>query len=198
MGKGKVTRQLILGKAAALFNSRGYFGASMSDVMNATGLEKGGIYNHFPSKDQLALEAFDFAFQTSASEVMRHLNMHEKAVDKLSAFIDAFISVAADPPIPGGCPLLNSAVESDDGHPEMKLRVMKAMDVVLTIVEGLVKKGIHEGDIQPSTDAQQVARTFVATLEGGIMLTKLYTDLSYMDSVANSLRHQISLIRTNQ
>jgi len=198
MGKGKVTRDMILGKAAALFNSRGYFGASMSDVMHATGLEKGGIYNHFPSKDQLALEAFDFAFQTSSAEVMRHLNMHEKAIDKLMAFIDAFICVAADPPIPGGCPLLNSAVESDDGHPEMKLRVMKAMDVVLSTVEGLVRKGIHEGDIQPSTDAQLVARSFVAALEGGIMLTRLYSDLAYMDSVADSLRHQISAIRTSK
>ncbi len=197
MGKGKVTRDMILGKAAALFNSRGYFGASMSDVMNATGLEKGGIYNHFPSKDQLALEAFDFAFQTSSAEVSRHLNQHEKAIDKLMAFIDAFVSVAADPPIPGGCPLLNSAVESDDGHPEMKQRVMKAMDVVLNSVEGLVKKGILEGDIQQTADPRLIARTFVATLEGGIMLTRLYSDLSYMDSVSSSLRQQISAIRTN-
>ncbi len=196
MGKGKVTRDMILGKAAALFNSRGYFGASMSDVMNATGLEKGGIYNHFPSKDQLALEAFDFAFQTSSAEVMRHLNAHEKAVDKLSAFVDAFNSVAADPPIPGGCPLLNSAVESDDGHPEMKIRVQKAMDIVLGTVESLVEKGIQEGDIQPSTNAQVLARTFVATLEGGIMLTRLYNDISYMDSVAANLRNQIAGIRT--
>ncbi len=198
MGKGKVTRDMILGKAAALFNSRGYFGASMSDVMNATGLEKGGIYNHFPSKDQLALEAFDFAVQTSSAEVTRHLNMQEKAIDKLMAFIDAFTSVAADPPIPGGCPLLNSAVESDDGHPEMKLRVMKAMDVVLHSVENLVKKGIHEGDIQQTTDAQLIARTFIATLEGGIMLTRLYSDLAYMDSVTSSLRHQINAIRTSK
>lgn len=195
MGKGKVTRDMILGKAAALFNSRGYFGASMSDLMNATGLEKGGIYNHFPSKDQLALEAFDFAFQTSSAEVMRHLNMQEKAIDKLSAFVDAFNSVAADPPIPGGCPLLNSAVESDDGHPEMKLRVQKAMDIVLSTVESLVMKGIHEGDIRPSTNAQVLARTFVATLEGGIMLTRLYNDISYMDSVATSLRSQIAGIK---
>jgi len=197
MGKGKVTRDMILGKAAALFNSRGYFGASMSDVMNATGLEKGGIYNHFPSKDQLALEAFDFAFQTSSAEVMRHLSTKEKAVDKLMAFVDAFASVAANPPIPGGCPLLNSAVECDDGHPEMKLRVQKAMDAVLNTLEKLIAGGIEEGDIQSSTNAQMVARTFIATLEGGIMLTKLYSDTAYMDAIATSLRSQIAAIRVS-
>lgn len=195
MGKGKVTRDMILGKAAALFNSRGYFGASMSDVMNATGLEKGGIYNHFPSKDQLALEAFDFAFQVSSAEVARHLDKRERAIDKLMAFVDAFMSVASDPPVAGGCPLLNSAVECDDGHPEMKIRVQKAMDTVLATVEKLVENGISEGDIKPSTDAQQVARSFIATLEGGIMLTRLYSDLAYMHSVATSLRNQLKAIQ---
>ncbi|MBX9951639.1 MAG: TetR/AcrR family transcriptional regulator [Candidatus Obscuribacterales bacterium] len=197
MGKGKVTRDMILGKAAALFNSRGYFGASMSDVMNATGLEKGGIYNHFSSKDQLALEAFDFAFQTSSQEVSRHLNTKQKAVDKLLAFVDAFESVAADPPIPGGCPLLNSAVECDDGHPEMKLRVQKAMDVVLATLENLIAKGISEGDIEPSTNSSHLARSIIASLEGGIMLAKLYADTDYMDSVAKVLRNQIAAVRTS-
>lgn len=186
---------MILGKAAALFNSRGYFGASMSDVMTATGLEKGGIYNHFSSKDQLALEAFDFAFQTSSAEVVRHLQKHEKAIDKLEAYIDAFTCIASNPPVPGGCPLLNSAIESDDGHPEMKERVMKAMDTVLGSVENLIKKSILEGDIEPDTNAKVVARAFVATLEGGIMLAKLYSDVQYMDAIASSLRNQIKLLR---
>ena len=33
----------------------------MRDLVDATGLEKGGIYNHFGSKEQLALEAYDHA-----------------------------------------------------------------------------------------------------------------------------------------
>ena len=44
-----------------MFNRQGYVGASMRDLVDATGLEKGGIYNHFGSKEQLALEAYDYA-----------------------------------------------------------------------------------------------------------------------------------------
>ena len=44
-----------------MFNRQGYVGASMRDLVDATGLEKGGIYNHFGSKEQLALEAYDHA-----------------------------------------------------------------------------------------------------------------------------------------
>ncbi len=198
MGKGKATREMILSKAAALFNSRGYYGASMADLMSATGLEKGGIYNHFSSKDQLALEAFEFAFQTSAEEFSRCMSGRERASDKLFAFIEAFENFAANSPIPGGCPLLNSAVESDDGHPEMKLRVQIAMDSILATLEKLIGKGISEGELKPSTNAQQVARSIVAALEGGIMLAKLYSDTAYMDSVAETVRGQIRAIRVGE
>jgi TetR/AcrR family transcriptional repressor of nem operon len=49
--KGERTRARIVATAAPLFNQRGYVGASMADLMAATGLEKGGIYRHFESKD---------------------------------------------------------------------------------------------------------------------------------------------------
>jgi len=63
MSKGEQTRTMILERTAQLFSCKGYFGSSLSDIMEATGLEKGGIYNHFTSKEQLALEAFDYAFE---------------------------------------------------------------------------------------------------------------------------------------
>ena len=57
MSKGEQTRQSIVEKAAPLFNQRGFEGCSMTAIMEATGLEKGGIYRHFDSKAQLASEA---------------------------------------------------------------------------------------------------------------------------------------------
>ena len=61
MRSGEQTRENIIRQAAALFNQQGFAGASMSDIMLATGLQKGGIYRHFESKEALALEAFDYA-----------------------------------------------------------------------------------------------------------------------------------------
>ena len=51
MRKGEQTRQYIIRKAAPIFNQRGFNGAALSDLMKATGLEKGGIYRHFDSKE---------------------------------------------------------------------------------------------------------------------------------------------------
>ena len=54
MRKGEATRQDIIRKSAPIFNRKGYSGAALSDLMRATGLEKGGIYRHFESKEELA------------------------------------------------------------------------------------------------------------------------------------------------
>ena len=61
--KGVLTRERIVHLAAPVFNKKGYAGASMADNLAATGLQKGGIYNHFESKEQLAVEAFDYAIE---------------------------------------------------------------------------------------------------------------------------------------
>jgi TetR/AcrR family transcriptional repressor of nem operon len=56
MRKGEQTRQEIIRKAAPIFNQKGYEGAALSALMEATGLEKGGVYRHFDSRQQLAAD----------------------------------------------------------------------------------------------------------------------------------------------
>jgi len=43
MSKGQLTRENIVAQAAALFNTRGFAGSSLAELMQITGLKKGGI-----------------------------------------------------------------------------------------------------------------------------------------------------------
>jgi TetR/AcrR family transcriptional repressor of nem operon len=72
MRKGEQTRQEIIRKAAPIFNQKGYSGAALSDLMRATGLEKGGIYRHFESKQELAGDAFDHAWKIAMDTLRRN------------------------------------------------------------------------------------------------------------------------------
>ena len=49
--------------AARLFRERGFSGASISEIMTATGLTHGSFYNHFDSKENLLAEALEHASQ---------------------------------------------------------------------------------------------------------------------------------------
>ena len=68
-----------------MFNRQGYVGASLRDLIDATGLEKGGIYNHFGSKEQLALEAYDYAMTRVTERLARSQDGATDAVDRLTA-----------------------------------------------------------------------------------------------------------------
>ena len=176
MSKAQETREKILREAAALFNQYGYSGSSMSDIMRVTGLQKGGIYNHFKSKDELALQAFDFAVECTRKQFIMVLKGKHNSVDRLKAVISLFSNLAENPPIPGGCPLLNTAIESDDAHPALRQRVQIAMDGWRALICNIINKGIAKGEVRETVEADVIATIVISTLEGAVMMSKLYGD----------------------
>jgi len=69
-----------------------------ADLMEATGLEKGGIYRHFPSKEAVAAEAFDYAWEAAFQERVRDLGSIPESVDRLKHLISNFCRAPFDCP----------------------------------------------------------------------------------------------------
>ncbi|MBV9227865.1 MAG: TetR/AcrR family transcriptional regulator [Chloroflexi bacterium] len=195
MSKGEQTRERILARSAQLFNRQGYFGASLTDIMRATGLEKGGIYNHFSSKEQLALEAFDYAYRLVEQRVRQALAGKLNAIERLLALISVFQSIIEDPPVVGGCPILNTAIEADDANEVLRDRARAAMDDWRTTIHRIVNKGIERHEVRPGIDADEVASIFIATLEGAIMLSNLYKDPIHIRRAGSHMTHYIETMR---
>lgn len=188
MSKGEQTRAMILAKVAPLFNQQGYFGASLSDIMQRTGLEKGGIYNHFKSKEQLALEAFDYAFAILDQRIRAKLSGKKHALERLHAMLAYFEEWVDDPPIAGGCPILNTAIESDDAEPALRDHARIAMDQLQNTIRRIISKGIERGEIRPGVDADAWASVIIAVFEGALMMSKLYEDPEHMRYAAAYMR----------
>ena len=196
MGKGAATRQAIVEQAAVVFNQRGYWGASLSDLMEATGLQKGGIYNHFGSKEALALEAFEHNTGVVRAMLRDALAGHRHAADRLHAVVDVFRRIVEAPPFPGGCPIQNTAVEADDTHPALRDRARATAD---ELVDGtlarIVERGVQRGELDPATDAGEVATVVMAALEGAIMLSRLQGSPVAMQTTAAHLDRWIETLR---
>lgn len=188
MGKGEETRLMILQRSAEVFNRKGYSGASMSDIMRATGLEKGGIYRHFTNKDDLALEAFDYAVGLVRVEFQSALKDKRDAIDRLHAIVAVFRAMPGGLPVAGGCPVLNTAVEADDTHPLLRDHARRAMDEWREFIVRTILKGIERGQVRPEVQPEELATFLIATLEGAIMLTKLYDDLTHMNRAVQHLQ----------
>jgi TetR/AcrR family transcriptional regulator, transcriptional repressor for nem operon len=187
MSKGEKTKEKILHQAAELFNQQGYAGSSISDIMRVTGLQKGGIYNHFKSKDELALLAFDYAIAQIREHYRVALKSKRHAIERLQAIIDVFRSYVDNPIIKGGCPLLNTAIESDDTHPALRDRTQQAMNSWRDMICRIIQKGIERSEIRSGVDADEVATILIATLEGAVMMSKLYGDSIHLERAINHL-----------
>lgn len=180
MAKGPATRERIVRTAATVFSERGFFGASMSDLLEAAGLQKGGLYNHFASKEELALESFDWAVGYVEQRFTDALAGTDGAVDRLLAIVGVIRGLVDDRALPGGCPILTTAIEADDTVPALRDRAREAMTRWQKLIGANVKAGVAAGELRPDADPYGVATIVTATLEGAVFLSKLYDDPMHM------------------
>lgn len=174
MSKGEETRHRIVTEAATLFNQRGFEGGSMSELMKATGLEKGGIYRHFSSKEEVAVEAFDYAWQAALNARMYDLNEVPNSVDRLKRFVANFVERRSS--VPGGCPLLNTAIDADDGNPVLRERARKALREWCDLLSSIIKAGVERKEIRRDVEANKLATLVISSLEGALMISRLERD----------------------
>ena len=187
MRDGERTREHIIERAAVLFNEQGYSGASISDIMAATGLQKGGIYRHFGSKEELAVEAFDFAVGRMAARFGEAMEGVRSPLARLKAIAGVYARIPVDPPVPGGCPVMNTAIESDSSNPRLRARARDAMDGLRRLIRRLVAEAMAGGELRADTDPDGVATVMISTLEGGVMLSMLYDDPAHAARAAEHL-----------
>jgi len=170
MSKGEKTRSKILEEAAPLFNKRGFNGCSMQDISAATGLEKGSLYTHFQNKEQLALEAFDTAWAQSSKARVDSVDQAEGSIQKLKLHIDNFVS---KPPFAGGCPLLNAAMDADDGSPALYQQAQKALNGWVAFLREIIEQGQKSGELSPSVDRETLSTLIISLLEGAFFTSRL-------------------------
>ena len=172
MRKGERTRQEIIRKAAPIFNEKGYDGAALSDLMRATGLEKGGIYRHFDSKEQLAAEAFDYAWKVALDTRFEGTQEISNTVDRLKRIVCNFRDQRSGL-VPGGCPLLNTAIDSDDGNAKLRAKALAALRSWLERLQSVIEEGKRRGEILRGVDSSELGTLIISTLEGSLMVSRL-------------------------
>jgi TetR/AcrR family transcriptional regulator, transcriptional repressor for nem operon len=171
MSKGEETRRRIVAEAATLFNQHGFEGSSMAALMEATGLEKGGIYRHFSSKEAVAAEAFDYAWRGALDARMHDLDTISNSVDRLKQLVANFVERRG--PVPGGCPLLNTAIDTDDGNSVLRERARKALHGWRSYIISMISTGIEAKEIRPGIDPKKLATLIISSLEGAFMIRRL-------------------------
>ncbi|MDH5602481.1 MAG: TetR/AcrR family transcriptional regulator [Cyclobacteriaceae bacterium] len=195
MLKGSNTREKIVEESAVLFNKKGYDGCSMQDIMQATGLQKGGIYNHFSTKTEIALEAFNYSFDKTMARFRCRLDRDKTSTQKLYSVIDVLASFVTDPIIEGGCPIFNLSVKSSFEYPELRSKAREGLQMLKRYIEIKIEEGIASGEFKNTNIVKEISSLIIMTMEGGIIMSNIYEgDEQYIKTAAS---HMKSYIREN-
>lgn len=191
MTKGERTRQLIIEKAAPLFNKNGYAGTSLSDIMKATGLAKGGVYGNFKSKDDIAALTFEYAYQKIRTDLLFKLSGCTTSTERLIGILQYYRNYITDPPIEGGCPLLNTSVEADDSFPFLKTRARAAQNEMLNSLVRIFQSGKKHGEFKAAIQPQAEAENMYALIEGGLVMAKINDNPAILHRILDRIRDHI-------
>jgi len=191
MSKAAQTKAFIIEKTAPIFNKKGFAGTSLSDMTEATGLTKGSIYGNFSNKDEVALAVFDHNMNKVNQIIQAEMSKHSTAKEQLLALVHIYNN-SPDFLFPdGGCPMLNTAIEADDTHPQLRLKAANAIITWKNKLTSLLEKGIKNQEFKAIPDPEQIALTLIATIEGGVMISKLTGKLNHLRLIMKSVERQI-------
>ena len=194
MRNPEATKETILKKSGVLFNTQGYKSTSISEITDATGFTKGAIYRHFESKDALEIETLNYLSSLMFQKLRERIKEKATAGDKLRSIFHFFESYTSNPPLKGGCPLLNAAVEADDSNPALRRAALKILNGLRDAIVVMLETGIKYKQIKPGIDKEQYATIIIASLEGAIMMSKLSENDNDIKRMVKHLNKQVAEI----
>lgn len=197
MKKSAVTKEIIIKKSSELFNTKGFKNTSISDITEACGFTKGAIYRHFENKEALELEALNFMVREILFKMDRIIKEKENVFEKFEALFDFFLAYVTEPIIEGGCPLLNTSIEVDDTESVLKLKTKNMLTTIKVSVRKLLENGVKYKQLDESIEIEQIVVIIIASLEGGIMMSKLTDDKSDLSQVITFLKNYLIKYKLN-
>lgn len=194
MIRSEKTRHFIIEKTALVFNKKGYSGTSISDLTEATGLTKGSIYGNFENKNEVALEAFKHNYGQVMKAIGSRMNKVDRSWEKLNAFLDYYIDEHQAIFKRGGCAVLNTAVDSDDGNELLREAVKGSISNWKHTIESILEEGISNGELQ-EMDTSRIANKIIGLIEGSIMLAKTMNEPNILIENIDELKNEIDQLK---
>ncbi len=191
MSKAEQTKAFIIEKTAPIFNKKGYAGTSLSDLTDATGLTKGSIYGNFEDKEAVAMAAFDFNLKKVNEVIRGEMEKEKTAKGKLMVYVRLYSQFQKYPFPEGGCPVMNTAIESDDTHAGLRHKASTAIISWKDSLVALIKGGIKSKEFSSSTDAESIAVTVLSMIEGATMIAGVTRNPHYRTTVMQSVKRVI-------
>lgn len=104
----------------------------------------------------------------------------EKNIDKIIVIFLVYQDAVNNPPIAGGCPLLNTAIKIDFGFPELRDKAAEEYNQIVPFIQSIIDEGIKSKEFKQDLDSYNLASFLVSTMEGAVMTSRLSLNNEHM------------------
>lgn len=168
----------------------------MADLENATGLTRGSLYGNFADKEEIATEAFRYTIARFREMVRLKLEGVSSYKEQLYSLFDFYSQYVFNPPVAGGCPLLNTAIEADDHRVSMRSVVVSELTATIDFISTLLRKGVEAGEFDRGINPEEQAYTFFCAIEGAVMFSRVERSREPMDIIVRHCKSILDKIST--
>ena len=165
------------------FWKHGYEATSMSDLVEATGINRGSIYTAFADKRALFLEALRHYDMKFRAEYLKGVVSSHAPRDAITAVFEAAAAGAYDTELPGGCFLVNTALELSPHDGEIQTYVNNCFREVEEFFHGRIEAAKEDGTIPASLPSRQTAQALLGLLMGLRVLARTNAENQAIESI---------------
>jgi len=106
------TKQIIISKSLQLFSKKGYYNTTISDILKATRLSKGGLYCHFSSKKDIWYATYAHAVIIWKDIVFKEIKSIEDPLERIQKVFKNYLQNYLGKDVRhGGCFFLTMLVD---------------------------------------------------------------------------------------
>lgn len=160
--RGRASRTKIRDAALALFDERGFDGATLREIGRRAGMGASSIYRHVRSKEELLVDELAHWQEEAWARFRTSDDRSRPTRERLARFFDAHHALLAEKP-----DLTTIALRATT-HPEARVarRVLSLQERTIGLLAEILQSGRARGDVARDADVLIAARTIFYTSNG--------------------------------
>ncbi len=194
--KGIQTKENIVDRSLHLFSVKGYYNTSVTDILDATGLTKGGLYGHFKSKEDIWHASYERAVGIWKEIVFQNLDHLDDPLERIEKALENDLKLYLGKDVfKGGCFFLNMLVELSGQSDKMSQCVLDGIMGFSNVISRWLKEADDKSMLKPGVNRDQVARFVVTSINGCAALYAATHSRETIDTTLAQIHQYLGEIR---
>ena len=182
-------KERIIAESLKLFSLKGFLSTSIQDIMGAAHTSKGGLYNHFESKEALLSAVLGEARKIWRENNLAGLDQIQNPIEKLKMLLENYRDryLKDTTKLPGGCIFVTLSVELDDQRPHLTREINRGFAGLKGMINDFLDQGKSAGDLRNNVDTKAVTEMIFSIILGAAVIYGVEKRPSGSDNSINAV-----------